>query len=137
MNHYKEVERFIDYVDINLSLPNYKKQLGGGNDTISQPYRTFESLSDKMFEYFKYIYDNKEKNSKQYEESVNDLEKICDCEKYKCNYKSNDDEYQEQDEENPFEKPIILPETNEEEMEEDNDKNPKKHSVLLLKNEYL
>ena len=131
MDHYKDIERFIHYVDTNLSLPKYKKQLGGGNDTVSQPYSTFENLSDKMFEYFKYIYDNNEKNKQEYEESIDNLDQPCDCEKYKCNYKSN--KYEDEDEEQVLEKPIIIPEN----IEENVLVEPKKHSILLLKNENL
>jgi hypothetical protein len=125
MSHYKEVEKFLDYIDVNISLPRYKKQVGGGNTEYTQPYSTFVSFSDKMFEYFKFIHGNNEKNVKLYEESVYDLENICDCEKYKCKH----ERMEEQEEDIPFEKPILLPP----EDQEQETKTDERSSVLLLK----
>ena len=127
MSNYKEVEKFLDYIDVNISLPRYKKQVGGGNTENTEPYGIFASISDKMFEYFKYIHGNNEKNVKQYEESVEDLEKICDCEKYKCKHQRMGEEDEEEDV--PFEKPILISGENEEQEK----KTQERSSVLLLK----
>jgi hypothetical protein len=126
MNSYKDLQNFIEYIDVNISLPQYRKKIAGGAGKDTEPYNTFARLSEKMFSYFKFIYDNREQNKDKYHSSIDDLDKPCDCEKYKCNNSTNSEEYDNENDES-IEKPIILPSTEEPIFQEE------KKTTLLLK----
>lgn len=52
--------------------------------SFSEPYKTYKNVMDNVFRYFNIVQLEKESNQEKYAESVADLEKECDCEKYKC-----------------------------------------------------
>ena len=52
--------------------------------SFSEPYKSYKNVMDNVFRYFNIVQLEKESNQEKYAESVSDLEKECDCEKYKC-----------------------------------------------------
>jgi hypothetical protein len=64
---------------------------GGANDT--EPYNTFRSTLNSIYDYFSVIFVNNKANNDKYQSSVNNLDKTCDCSKYKCK-----EEYTEENE---------------------------------------
>jgi len=74
-----------DYIESNIN--NEKVIYGGTNDT--QPYRSFRSGLNAIYDYFSVIFTNSKANDEKYQASVNNLDKSCDCSKFKC--KKEDD----------------------------------------------
>jgi hypothetical protein len=67
---------------------------GGTNDT--QPYNTFKSSLNSIYDYFSVIFVSNKENNEKYQASVDNLDKPCDCSKYKCkegDSEENDDIY--------------------------------------------
>ena len=52
--------------------------------SFSEPYNSYKKVMDNVFRYFNIVQLEKESNQEKYAESASDLEKECDCEKYKC-----------------------------------------------------
>ena len=65
MDKYREVERFLDYIDHHISNKPFFK---GGQSTF--PYAHFESVLDKIYEYIGFIFDNDRKNKQRFSEDV-------------------------------------------------------------------
>ena len=115
MTSYKDVMKFLNYVDMGL---DGKKRSGGGNST--EPYDTYERMMDRIFGYTRYIFGQNEKNQAQLSKSIDELDQ---CRKYKkeiCTEENDEDVIEE-------EKLLIKP------IEEEE----RKPSVLLLKGEHL
>lgn len=55
---------------------------GGTNDT--QPYNIFKSSLNSIYDYFSVIFVSNKENIEKYQASVDNLDKPCDCSKYKC-----------------------------------------------------
>jgi len=86
-----------DHIETNMSDKS-KVIKGGSNDT--EPYNTFKSGLNRIYEYFSVIFVNNKTNNEKYQESVENLDKPCDCSKYKCkNDKNDENEVDEEEEE--------------------------------------
>lgn len=71
-------DKIISFLDKKHTTFSVKK---GGT---TQPYKSYKRIMDNIFQYFNIIQLDKDANEEKYAESVADLEKECDCEKYKC-----------------------------------------------------
>jgi hypothetical protein len=101
-----------DHIETNMSDKS-KVIKGGSNDT--EPYNTFRSGLNRIYDYFSVIFVNNKTNNEKYQESVENLDKPCDCSKYKC--KNDENEVDEEEEEEEEE------EEDEEQEEAEADKN--------------
>ena len=97
---------------------------GGTNET--EPYKTYKKTLNSIFDYYKIIFDAKTENEMKYKESVEELEKPCDCSKYQCN-DGSEPKLIEHEEENMLD----------ESQEGEESYQPKEETALLLKNEYI
>lgn len=91
MNKLDEVSEMFNYIESNINNEHVIK--GGTNDT--EPYNTFRSGLNRIYDYFSVIFTNKKTNDEKYKASVDNLDKSCDCSKYKCkneDYLESDDE---------------------------------------------
>jgi hypothetical protein len=121
------------------------KLKGVSNDT--EPYNTFRSSLNKIYDYFSVIFVNNKTNNEKYKESVDNLDKPCDCSKYKCkeidteendntdniDYHDEIEKIEERNEENGENEEHEEHEEHEE-NEENEENEEKKHSKILLKN---
>jgi hypothetical protein len=128
---------------INDMFDNIESKISGGsNDT--QPYNTFKTSLNRIYDYFSVIFVSNKENNEKYQTSVDNLDKPCDCSKYKCKEGNseendeidNDDDYdeendQENDQENDEENDQETQKT--QEFEEPEETEEKKESKLLLK----
>lgn len=86
-----EVREMFNYIESNIHNDTIIK--GGANDT--EPYNTFRSGLNRIYDYFSVIFTNNNSNSEKYQASVNNLDKSCDCSKFKCKkeeYLESDDQ---------------------------------------------
>uniref|UniRef100_A0A6C0DZM5 Uncharacterized protein n=1 Tax=viral metagenome TaxID=1070528 RepID=A0A6C0DZM5_9ZZZZ len=67
MKDYKEIERFLDYIDRHI---NGDVLLKGGEES-TYPYAHYERLLDNIYEYTKFIFENKQKNKQRLAEDDN------------------------------------------------------------------
>jgi hypothetical protein len=108
------------------------KIIGGSNDT--EPYNTFRSGLNVIYDYFSVIFVSNKANNEKYQASVDNLDKSCDCSKYKCkegNIQEEDDNINDIDQNNHIEE---LEEENQKEKEEEEKENQiEKKTKLLLK----
>jgi hypothetical protein len=89
------VNSMFDYIETNINAEKIKK--GGTNDT--QPYGSFRSGLNTIYDYFSVIFTNKKTTDEKYKLSVDNLDKSCDCSKYKCKKEDNiEDEHENEDE---------------------------------------
>lgn len=156
---YTKMIKMFDFIDsyiissTKIQEPlNLLKQIKGGERGISEfekdnetrPYYSFKKSMDTVFDYFKYIYENKRTNEQKYEDSVENLDKKCDCSKYKCKKEDIENESESEESGNESESEELGNESeSEEETEEskknEQEKNPtdkiteKKNGHLLLK----
>jgi hypothetical protein len=104
---------------------NAKTTIKGGTNE-SEPYKTYKKTLNSIFDYYKTIFYAKTENEMKYKESVEELEKTCDCSKYQCKDGSE---------------PILIEEGEEnmldESQEGEESYQPKEERDLLLKNEYI
>jgi hypothetical protein len=109
-NVYTNTTKMLDFIESNIvsnSFINIPKtptewssyRLNGGNgeqepiyENETRPYYSFKKTMDTVFGYFNVIYENKQMNEQKYTNSVNDLDKTCDCSKYKCKKEDLDSE---------------------------------------------
>jgi uncharacterized protein YneR len=129
MNNLEEVNKMFNYIESNIK--NEKVITGGTNDT--QPYGYFRSGLNTIYDYFSVIFTNKKTNDEKYKSSVDNLDKSCDCSKYKCNNDNNIDiDYEDHEDENVFESKII--ESNSLNLDENiSSEIQEQESTLLLK----
>jgi hypothetical protein len=78
MTSYTDVMRFLEYVDANLNGDKLPIKGGGGDST--EPYGTYETILDNIFEYTSFVFENNEKNKKRLADSIDELDK---CRKHK------------------------------------------------------
>lgn len=76
MNSEESILGFLDYIDGHLSKGSPMK--GGGDST--QPYRSYESILNNVYEYVNYVFMNNETNKKELSRSIEELD---GCRKYK------------------------------------------------------
>jgi hypothetical protein len=86
MNKLNEVNEMFNYIESNINSEKVIK--GGANDT--QPYNTFRSGLNRIYDYFSVIFINNKANDEKYKISVDNLDKSCDCSKYKCKKEEDD-----------------------------------------------
>jgi hypothetical protein len=120
-----------DHIETNMSDKS-KVIKGGSNDT--EPYNTFRSGLNRIYDYFSVIFVNNKTNNEKYQESVENLDKPCDCSKYKCKNDENDEnddnddnEVEEEDEEDVD---ADKNENEQEEEEEEEDENNEKKNQI-------
>lgn len=99
MNKLYEVKEMFNYIDNNIDKEPVIR--GGSNDT--QPYGTFKSGLNVIYDYFSVIFTTNKKNNEKYQTSIDDLDKKCDCSKYKCKKEDYDNDTEVEDEENIIE----------------------------------
>jgi hypothetical protein len=87
-----EVHEMFNYIESNIHNDSIIK--GGANDT--EPYHTFRSGLNRIYDYFSVIFTNKKTNDEKYNVSVDNLDKSCDCSKFKCK-KEDDVEVDDED----------------------------------------
>lgn len=75
MSSYKDIMKFLKYVDVHLN--NNVIPMKGGS---TEPYNTYESIMDNIFDYTRFIFGNDEINKKELSASIDELDK---CQKYK------------------------------------------------------
>jgi len=63
---------------------------GGANET--EPYKTYKLTLDAIYDYFSVIFVNNNTNNEKYKTSVDNLDKPCDCSKYKCKKEESEGE---------------------------------------------
>jgi len=61
-----------------------QKTIGGAREQTTEPYRHFEDTLNEMYDYVKDVFETNEKNKKEYRDSVKNMDKDCDCDKYKA-----------------------------------------------------
>jgi hypothetical protein len=109
------------------------KIIGGSNDT--EPYNTFRSGLNSIYDYFSVIFVSNKENNENYQASVDNLDKSCDCSKYKCKegntQEEDDDDINDIDENHDIEE--LKEEKEEKEEEEEKENQIEKKSKLLLK----
>lgn len=100
---YKPIHEMFNYIDSQL---NKEKNINntffkGGNNintNNTQPYETFNNSLNRIYDYFKVIFENNNANTEKYAKSHNNLENKCDGSQYKCSDTDNDeDEHQHED----------------------------------------
>jgi len=94
-----EIHEMFNYIESNINNDSIMK--GGSNDT--EPYNTFRSGLNSIYEYFSVIFVNNNSNNEKYQSSVNNLDKSCDCSKFKC----KKEEYIEEDNDDTYEPNVI------------------------------
>jgi hypothetical protein len=124
------VNSMFNYIETNISTEKIKK--GGTNDT--QPYGSFRSGLNTMYDYFSVIFTNKKTTDEKYKLSVDNLDKSCDCSKYKCKKENNieDEDEDENEREHEHEDESKIIESNSLNSDE-NPINETQKSSLLLK----
>lgn len=83
---YHHINRVFDKIITFLDKrrePMYLKK-GGTAGSLTEPYKSYKRVMDNVFQYFNIVQLEKDANAEKYAESIADLEKECDCEKYKC-----------------------------------------------------
>ena len=127
----RQVNEMFDHIETNMSDKS-KVIKGGSNDT--EPYNTFRSGLNRIYDYFSVIFVNNKTNNEKYQESVENLDKPCDCSKYKCKNDENDEnddnddnEVEEEDEEDVD---ADKNENEQEEEEEEEDENNEKKNQI-------
>ena len=125
MDSLNTIDYFLDAVSMNLN--NDKPIYKGGSSDSSKPYVRFEEFMDNALGYISYIYKNRQINRKNFDNSIVNMDKECDCESYKC----KDEEPKDHE---PEDEPIELPKPKIEEPAPKIQPNP---SALLLKGEEL
>ena len=76
MSSHKSIIDFLDYIDSHLSPRSHVK--GGTNAT--EPYQSYKSILDNIYEYVSFVFINDEKNKKELEKSIEELNR---CKKYR------------------------------------------------------
>jgi hypothetical protein len=61
--------------------------MGGSVSQTTEPYKHFEDSMNEIYDYVKDVFETNEKNKKDYSDSVKNMDKDCDCEKYKVDKK--------------------------------------------------
>jgi hypothetical protein len=120
----------IKFKNINEMFNTIESKITGGANDVS-PYNIFSSSLNNIYDYFNVIFVNKEENKQKYQASVENLDKSCDCSKYKC--KKEHDDIDEEDVE------IEDNDIKDDDIKDDDIEDQKKNneSKLLLKNEKL
>ena len=119
-----ELHKMFDYIESNIQKDSIMK--GGGNDT--EPYNTFRSGLNHIYDYFSVIFTNNNSNNEKYQASVNNLDKSCDCSKFKCKKEEYVEDQEDEDENiNQYDK---IDKIN---MKDDDIKEAPPQSKLLLK----
>lgn len=88
MTSHNSITYFLDYIDSHLSN-NYIMK--GGNES-TQPYKSYESLLNNMYEYIRFVFVNNKNNHKEFSKSIEELDH---CKKYKneiCGKEEDDDD---------------------------------------------
>ena len=111
----RQVNEMFDHIETNMSDKS-KVIKGGSNDT--EPYNTFKSGLNRIYEYFSVIFVNNKTNNEKYQESVENLDKPCDCSKYKCKNDENEVDEEEEEEEEEEEQEEAEADKNKNEQEE-------------------
>ena len=76
MNSHKSIIEFLDYIESHLS--NSSSMKGGNNAT--EPYESYKRILDNIYEYVSFVFINDEKNKKELEKSIEELNH---CKKYR------------------------------------------------------
>jgi len=129
MNNLYKVNEMFNYIDNNINKETIMK--GGSNDT--QPYSSFRSGLNSIYDYFSVIFTTNKKNNEKYQTSIDDLDKTCDCSKYKCKKEDYENYTEVEDEENAIENINTQKIESQEETVDDSIKTPLV-SKLQLKN---
>jgi multimeric flavodoxin WrbA len=114
--------------EINMMFNIIDTKITGGT-TDTEPYNTFRSSLNKIYDYFSVIFVNEKINNEKYKSSIDNLDKPCDCSKYKC--KQQESEEDSNIEESDIEEDNNVHERDMKEIEKNNEE--KKESKLLLK----
>lgn len=128
MKNLDKVNIMFNYIESNIN--NEKVIKGGTNDT--QPYRSFRSGLNTIYDYFSVIFTNKKTNDEKYKASVDNLDKSCDCSKYKCKNENIIDIEDNENEDNKDEYNENVSESNSLNLHE-NPTSEIQESILLLK----
>lgn len=88
MSSHKSIIDFLDDIDNHLSRHFMMK---GGTDS-TQPYKSYESLLNKMYEYIGFIFVNNQKNHKELSKSIEELDQ---CNKDKDKLCVKQEEYED------------------------------------------
>lgn len=83
---YDIVNRQLDKIMQFLENKPSQIKRGGG---VTEPYNSYKHMMDNLFRYFNIVQAEKEANEEKYATSISDLDKQCDCEKYKCKGEQN------------------------------------------------
>jgi hypothetical protein len=86
MNSHKSIVEFLDYIDGHLSTRSMMK--GGSEST--QPYKSYESILNNVYEYVNYVFMNNETNKKELSRSIEELD---GCRKYRNELCGKEEEY--------------------------------------------
>jgi len=86
MNCHKSIVEFLDYIDGHLS--NHSMMKGGSEST--QPYKSYESILNNVYEYVNYVFMNNETNKKELSRSIEELD---GCRKYRNELCGKEEEY--------------------------------------------
>lgn len=86
MNSEESILGFLDYIEGHLSKGSMMK--GGGDAT--EPYRSYESILNNVYEYVNYVFMNNETNKKELSRSIEELD---GCRKYKNELCGKEEEY--------------------------------------------
>jgi hypothetical protein len=113
--------------NLNDMFNNIESKITGGTNNDTQPYNTFRSSLNNIYNYFSVIFVTNNKNKEKYKFAVDNLEKPCDCSKYKCKEVETEENH---DTDNTYQ--VYNSEFEENEENEENKENKK--SELLLKN---